>query len=143
VSVREQTGVCSGALEVSAQEQTKHTNNKPMNRNTVRKRTDHEPGSLSASDEDHFETFWRVFPKRGPHTNPKHPAKEEYRAALKRGADPQVIKRGAANYATAMTRAGTPSRYIKQARYWLKDRLWEQYASDEIEPDLPLVAGMI
>jgi hypothetical protein len=90
-----------------------------------------------------FETFWRIFPKRGPHTNPKHPAREQYLAALNRGTDPKEINRGAENYAAAMARTATLARYIKQARYWLKDRLWEQYADLDSQPDLPLAAGMI
>jgi hypothetical protein len=88
-----------------------------------------------------FESFWRAYPSRGSHANPKKPARERFGAAAKRGVDPQFMVRAAKNYADAMHRSGTAGRYIKTAEVWLIKESWEQYGTAE-EP-VPLRAGMI
>jgi hypothetical protein len=84
-----------------------------------------------------FDRFWGVYPDRGDQTKPKKPAKERFLLAIKSGAHPEHIVRGAENYARAMARyQGDERRYVKQPANWLKDRLWEQYqaASSVAQP---------
>jgi hypothetical protein len=115
--------------------------NRPINRHTSRKRSDACP-SLDKSANDDFEQFWRVYPHRGGHPDPKKPAREKFVAAVKRGVDPQLIIRAARNYGEAMRCNGTAGQFIKTAEVWLNKASWEQYGG-EPEPDLPLAAGMI
>jgi hypothetical protein len=87
-----------------------------------------------------FETFWRNFPKRGEHNNPKKPAREKFLAAAKRGVDPELMIAAAENYASFIARSGTAARHVKQAQSWLHQECWEQYGGEQ-EPE-PLRAGM-
>jgi hypothetical protein len=71
-----------------------------------------------------FDDFWRAYPSRAPHANPKQPARTKFAAALKRGADPDAIIRGAENYAREIEKNGTEPRFVAQAVTWLsQDRL--------------------
>jgi len=90
---------------------------------------------------EQFDHFWRVYPSRGVQANPQKSAREKFAAAVKRGVEPELLIRAAANYAEAMRRSGTAGRYIKTAEVWLNKASWEQYG-DPIEPE-PLRAGMI
>ena len=77
---------------------------------------------------DWFERFLRVYPDRGDQTSPKKAAQEKFSAAVKRGADPAAIVRGAENYRRVMARyQGEDRRFVKQPANWLKEALWEQY----------------
>jgi hypothetical protein len=77
---------------------------------------------------DWFERFWRVYPDRGDQTCPKKPAREKFIGAVKRGADPAAIVRGAENYSRVMARhQGQDRQYVKQPANWLGQKLWEQY----------------
>jgi hypothetical protein len=93
-------------------------------------------------DATKFDEFWRVYPSRGGHSNPKKPAQEKFDAAIKRGIDPDLIVCGAGNYAEAMRRSGTAGKYIAQAQTWLTQERWQQYATLENDPE-PLRAGMV
>jgi hypothetical protein len=89
---------------------------------------------------DAFESFWRAYPSRHPHSNPKKPAREKFLAALKRGADPEAIVRGAENYRASIERDGTDQRFVAQAKTWLNEERWDEYQN---APELPrLRAGM-
>jgi hypothetical protein len=90
--------------------------------------------TVSLSNE--FETFWRAYPSRAPHPNPKKPAAEKFAAAMKRGVDPRDIIRGAENYRAAATAAGTDPRYIAQAATFLKQERWSdhQKAPEALRP---------
>src|SRR5262249_18505265 len=50
---------------------------------------------LEDAAREQFEIFWRIFPSRRPHSNPKKPALAKFIAAVKGGADPAQIIRGA------------------------------------------------
>lgn len=81
------------------------------------------------SDEG-FVEFWSIYPKREG-GSPKKPALQSYRRALKRGATPSEILRGAEVYASAMARAGkvgTP--YVAQAATWLNNDRWADDPGD-------------
>lgn len=72
-----------------------------------------------------FERFWKVYPRRDG-ANPKAPARQKFRQAVRGGADPETIIAGAAAYANAESeRIGTP--YIAQTKTWLNQRRWEDY----------------
>jgi hypothetical protein len=88
-----------------------------------------------------FDEFWEVYPSRGGQPNPKKPARGKFLAAVKRGVDPELMIRAAANYGECMHRSGTAGQFIKTAEVWLNKASWEQYSVPE-EPE-PLRAGMI
>ena len=76
-----------------------------------------------------------------PTCSAKKPAREKFFAAVKRGVDPELIVRAAANYAAHIVCSNTAERYVKQGQFWLSQECWEQYGAPE-EPEL-LRAGMI
>jgi hypothetical protein len=75
---------------------------------------------------DHLEIFWRAYPTRAPHPNPKKPAAQKFVAALKRGIDPAVIIAGAQRYADYVAREHRDPRYVKQAVTWLSQEEWTE-----------------
>ena len=86
-----------------------------------------------------FEHFWRAYPDRGPHPNPKKPAREKFLAAIKKGVDPAVIICSAEAY-TAYAASITDRSKVAQAVTWL---VQERYG-DEVAPARPATrAGMI
>ena len=81
--------------------------------------------------EEAFERFWTAYPKRAG-SNPKLPARQKWVAALKAGADPEVLILAAAEYGrqeSTLGHLGTP--YIAQAVTWLHQRRWEGYKAPE------------
>lgn len=84
-----------------------------------------------------FEKFWKSYPKRKG-GNPRHPAYLKFAAAVKAGADPELIVRSVKAYADECERLGKlGSEYVKQAQYWLNQRQWEDYNAAEIASQLP------
>jgi hypothetical protein len=81
-----------------------------------------------------FERFWPAYPSRAPHDNPQKPAQKEFEAALKRGADPTAIIRGAENYARYVAQHITDPRYVAKAVTWLRENRWEEYQQPPAEP---------
>jgi len=77
------------------------------------------------STDDFFETFWKIYPPRLPHQNPKKPAKLKFAAAVKRGVDPQTIIDGATRYAAYVDSEETDPQFIKQAVTWLNQECWD------------------
>ena len=90
---------------------------------------------------DWFETFWRYYPSRKPHDNPKKPARLKFEAAVKRGVDPTMIVRGAENFAVYAAAHISGPRFIRTAEVWLNKECWSDYQQPP-EPE-PLRAGMI
>jgi Helix-turn-helix domain len=88
-----------------------------------------------------FETFWRVYPSRKPHENPKKPARLKFEAAVKRGIDPGVIIRGAENFAVYAAAHIDSPKFIKTAEVWLNKECWNEHQRPP-EPPQPR-AGMI
>ncbi len=109
-----------------------------------------EPGSTSAlelaegavnSPVDEFEIFWRIYPTRSPHDNPRQPAALKFAAAVKRGVDPEDIIAGARRFADYAAHNIRDRQFIKQAVTWLNQELWnEKYGTAE---PAPLRAGML
>ena len=78
-----------------------------------------------------FETFWRAYPSRAPHPNPKKPARDKFERAVKRGVDPAVIIGGAGIYAETVRREHIDPRYVAQATTWLNQERW----TDQRQPE--------
>ena len=124
-------GVRNGATKVSAGVRTKHTKEQT---------NEHICAGLDESS-DWFETFWRYYPSRKPHDNPKKPARLKFEAAVKRGVDPTMIVRGAENYASYAASHIRRAEFIKTAEVWLNKECWNDHQQPP-EPE-PLRAGMI
>ena len=86
---------------------------------------DHRPASADFTSA--FAAFWERYPNRGAHGNPRKPALERFTAAVKRGADPAAIIRGAENYAAAVAQERTEPRFVAQAVTWLNQERWQEY----------------
>lgn len=71
-----------------------------------------------------FEKFWKAYPKRNG-SNPKKPAKSIFASAVKKGADPTSIIRGAEQYANQCSREVTDKRFVPQAKTWLNQERWD------------------
>ena len=114
--------------------------NRPSN--TSARRASQE-GAGKEGQEDWFKRFLRVYPDRGDHTNPEKPAREKFALAIKRGADPAAIVRGAENYRRVMARyQDDDRRFVKQASSWLHNEMWLQYQAQPA-PAQPKFGGMI
>jgi hypothetical protein len=86
------------------------------------------------------ERFWAVFPSRSPHNNPKKPALEKFRAAVRRGVDPEIIIAGAERYAAYVASHVTNPKYIAQAVTWIHQERWtDQHKQSQ---ERPLAVGM-
>jgi hypothetical protein len=96
-----------------------------------------DPGEDGANSE--FETFWRIYPHRGEHPDPKKPARLKFEAAVKRGVDPAAIIAGAERFRAHVEQQGTEPKFRPQAKTWLNEERWAQLH----EPERPrLRAGM-
>lgn len=92
---------------------------------------------------EQFEVFWRVYPSRGCHANPKRPAQQSFLAAIKRGADPADIVASAEAYAALARRVFHDPRFIPRAVTWLNEERWsDQLQPAPVEPPWP-VSGLI
>jgi ABC-type oligopeptide transport system ATPase subunit len=102
---------------------------------TVIKNRKKEPLDISSDAE--FDEFWAAYPKRAPHSNPKHPAKLKYVNARQRLLVPhEVIVNAAKAYAASV--AGKNPEHIAQAQTWLNQRRWEEDctpAADQADMD--------
>lgn len=83
-----------------------------------------------ADVDNNFETFWQKYPSRGSHSNPKKPAWEKFRTAVKQGVTSQAIITGAENYARHVARDRIEPRYVKQAKTWLNQECWAEYQEE-------------
>ena len=86
----------------------------------------------------HFAEFWRIYPSRRPHSNPKKPARQKFEAALKRGVPASDIIRGAENYAAHARRDVSDRKFVAQAVTWLNQERWAEYqeAPEEVRPEV-------
>ncbi len=105
--------------------------------NTILK---NDPKELKTHDlsAKHFDGFWRIYPSRHPHPNPKKPACQKFEAALKRGVPASDIIRGAENYAVYVEQEKTNPRFITQAKTWLNQERWAEYqkAPEKVRPEV-------
>ncbi len=103
------------------------------NGTTERKHT-----GVPVSDQQ-FQNFWRVYPSRGRHSNPKKPARAKFEAALKSGVAAADIIRGAENYAAYVEREHTNPKYVVQAKTWLNEERWTQYHEEAATEPTPIM----
>jgi helix-turn-helix protein len=97
------------------------------------------PAKPQNTADDDFERFWRVYPHRGAHPDPKKPARLKFEAAVKRGIDPAAIIAGAERYRSHVEQQGTEPRFRPQAQTWLNQERWAELHEPEL---LPLRVGM-
>ncbi len=83
--------------------------------------------------------FWRTYPSRRPHSNPKKPARAKFETALKRGVAAADIIQGAERYAAYVEREGTDPKYVAQAKTWLNEERWAQYQEAAVTEPTPLM----
>lgn len=95
-----------------------------------------------ATEHPDFAAFWSTYPSRGPHPNPRKPAAEKFAAAVRGGADPGAIIRGAENYAATIRREGTDPRFVAQATTWLNQHRWQDHQA-AAEPARPIYDGSL
>ncbi len=86
-----------------------------------------------------FEIFWRTYPSRRPHSNPKKPARAKFEAAVKRGVAAADMVRGAEHYAAYVERERTDPKYVAQAQTWLNEDRWVQYQEAAENKPTPLM----
>ncbi len=86
-----------------------------------------EDNTVDLTAKQQFKVFWRAYPSRRPHSNPKKTARKKFETAVKRGVAAADIIRGAQNYAAYVEREGTDPKYVAQARTWLNEDRWVQY----------------
>ena len=91
---------------------------------TFKEPTPHNPPT------DLFERFWKAYPSRSPHDNPKKPARKKFEAAVKAGADPEQIIAAATYYAQRMSEEDR--KFVAQAQTWLSQ---ERYLDQSDLPD--------
>ncbi|WP_274362721.1 phage replisome organizer N-terminal domain-containing protein [Paenibacillus thermotolerans] len=72
-----------------------------------------------------FEKFWNVHPKKVG----RQVALEKWKAALKKGVDPEEIIKAANNYAAECARKGTDKQYIMHPATFLSKERWEDYTT--------------
>jgi hypothetical protein len=125
------------ALTDHTEQTTEQTHARRASRDAARQ------GSLMQERaKNEFETFWQAYPSRHPHTNPRNEAGKAFAAAIKAGADPAAIIRGARGYAAHAAEHISEPRYIKQAASWLRQKLWEDYQNVFDPRPVRLRAGM-
>ena len=95
-------------------------------------------GGLKEAD-SLFEAFWRAYPSRLPHPNPKKTARAKFEAAIKGGVDPAIIVAGAKRYARYIAAERTDPKYTAQAVTWLNQERWtEPYELRGSRPSKPM-----
>ena len=104
-----------------------------------RKEVKEENHTVDSLADQQFEVFWRAYPSRERHSNPKKPARAKFEAALKRGLVAANIIQGAKNYAAYIEREGTDAKYVAQAQTWLNQERWTQYQEAAVTEPTPIM----
>ena len=87
-------------------------------------------GTTNARDGAHlepFQFFWRTYPSRRPHSNPRKTALKSFKAALTRGITADDINRGAEHFAEHIRREGGDPKFIPMAATWLNQERWTEH----------------
>src|SRR5262249_29382447 len=115
--VKRTTPVRDGSGEAQRQKVVKRASLKPVkNQNMVDL---YRPVSAKVGANTEFESFWRAYPHRGEHPDPKNPARLQFGAVVRRGTDPADIIRVAENYASYVAANVSELRFVMQAVTWL------------------------
>lgn len=102
-------------------------------RETVRKKEIKEESKTLGLSTD-FDRFWKAYPGRGDHPNPKKPALQRFEAAISRGVSAETIVAGAERYRRYVEGEGTKPQHVAQAVTWLNQERWD-------DAGLPLGSG--
>jgi len=74
-----------------------------------------------------FDEFWKNYPSRSPHPNPKKPAKQKFELAIKnKKATPDEIIEGAKRYASYVKANKSEPQYVAQTVSWLNQERWAE-----------------
>jgi Helix-turn-helix domain len=92
-------------------------------------------------EDSSLEEFWRTYPSRAPHPDPRKPAAEKFTEALKRGVDPAEIIRGARNYARYVDEYVADPQRIAFAATWLDQERWNDHQQPPERP--PMRVGLV
>ena len=84
--------------------------------------TDQRTDTPRASIDWFFEEFWKAYPSKDPHENPKEPARRQFSALVGSGIDPALLVRRAGGFRSATQHSGTAPKFIPQAVNWLRDK---------------------
>lgn len=95
--------------------------------------------TVDSTANEQFAKFWRTYPSRRPHSNPKKPARAKFEAAVKRGVAAGDIIWAAQNYAAYVEREGTDPKYVAQAQTWLNQERWAQYQEAAATEPTPIM----
>lgn len=76
-----------------------------------------------------FEEFWKAYPKREG-SNPKKPAAQKYKSALKRATHDEIMEGVNAYAAHCVSKQITSTGYVAQAQTWLAQDRWTEEWSD-------------
>ena len=105
--------------------------------------------SVGAADATHgpadrFDEFWEAYPSRGSAANPKKPAREKFRRAVKAGANPEEIIRGATIYAKRMRAAGKDrTESVAQALTFLSQERWRDLLDGDEQTGTDAASGNV
>jgi hypothetical protein len=80
--------------------------------------------------DDHFDEFWKAYPKRQG-ANPSAPARKRWDAAIKSGVDPHLIIK-AVKSGVGYDPAKINTEYIPRASTWLNEQRWKDYREAEV-----------
>lgn len=84
-----------------------------------------------------FDELWAAYPKRKG-SNPREPARQKFRAALKSGTPPEQILAGAKAYAAEQRELGkVGTEFVAQLVVWLNQKRWADYAGEATEAVVP------
>ena len=108
----------------------------PPNKEGKEGKVDNTVASLTARQ---FEEFWRIYPSRKPHSNPRKTALAKFEAAVGNGAAASDIIRGAENYAAYIERERPNTKYVAQAATWLYQERWTDYQEEAAPAPAPLM----
>tara|TARA_R110001583_G_scaffold3160_2_gene20666 strand:+ start:186 stop:473 length:288 start_codon:yes stop_codon:yes gene_type:complete len=79
---------------------------------------------------EQFEIFWQAYPKRTPHANPKKPASKAFDRLVKRGAKPDQLIEGAAQYAKYCKAHVRDRQYIAMAATFLNQERFNDFLEE-------------
>lgn len=79
-----------------------------------------------------FDEFWKAYPSRAAHPNPRKPAAAKFAIAVKAGVDPAAIIAGAKRYADDVRRTATDPQFVCQATTWLNQERWKDQPKGDL-----------
>ena len=82
-----------------------------------------------------FDEFWKLYPSRSPHQNPKKPARDSFARKVKNGSTADEIIAGAKRYADLIRTSKTEPQHVAQAVTFLnQERYKDQPDAEKAKP---------